>query len=184
MTSMHSAHQKIARESSRKLAEADPRTRDHIVQVVGRARKTLPLKAARVAKLSGHSEQQESKIRNGQRMSEASRAAIAIYLAAEEEAASGEQEGVIDAMVEVTLRTVSMWPKLERLSTEQLRDELATEIAAHETRHNSVCNNLDSAYLHKRTLDKQAMEAAHIRQARSSIRICAIVQVLSRRTER
>jgi hypothetical protein len=181
MTSMQSAQRRVAQQATRKLAEADPRTRDHIVQAVGRARKTLPLKASRTAKLSGHSEQQESKIRNGQRMSEASRAAIAIYLAAEEEAASGEQEGVIDAMVEVTLRTVSLWPKLERLSTEQLRDELATEIAAHETRHNSICNDLDAAYLHGQKLDKPAMEAAHWRQARSSIRICAIVQILARR---
>lgn len=159
----------------------DPRTRDRILSAVGKARKVVPMKASRMAELSGHSEPQESRIRSGQRMHETARAAIAVYVAAEEEAAGREQEGVTDAMVEVVLRTVSLWPKLERLSTEELHEELRREIARHETRHNSVCNDIDAAYLYDGTLDEEAMTTAHSRQAMSSTRIVAINQILANR---
>lgn len=181
MKSIRSVMEEIPQQATRKLAEADPRARDRIVSAVGAARKTLPLKASRVAAQSGHSESQESRIRNGQRMNETARAAIACYLAAEKEATGDEQEGVTDAMVEVVIRTVSMWPKLERLSTDELHNELRREIARFETRANSVCNDIDAQYLENGTLDPDAMATAHTRQAMSSTRIAAINQILSGR---
>lgn len=169
----------------RNLAKTDPRRRDLLLDAVGRQRSAIPMKASRVAAAVGHSEGQESRIRNGQRMSPMGRAAIAVHEAVVAEGCPLERAGEVSAYVEVILRTVAMIPELDKLTTPALHQELRDEIARTETRANSTCNNLEGPYLADgpRALDIHAMLDAHTTQAAASTRIAAILQILAQRSQ-
>ena len=164
------------------LAKTDPRKRDEILVATGQGWSVIGLKASAAAGVFGWSETQESRIRSGQRSSAASYAAEAVYLAAQD-ARHAEAAGYSSAHIEVTLKSIAMWPELEKLTTEELHRELRRTIAAKETRANGECNNLEADYLDDDRVDLAAMRDAHTRQAAASERIVAITQVLTARGE-
>lgn len=170
----------VTHRSTRNLAEQE-RLKDATLVAVGQARGVVPLKASRFAVVVGHSESHESRIRAGQRLSATGRAALAAYEAAEEEGVRLEEAGYCAAYIEVTIRSIAMWPSLEKLTTEELHTELKQEIARVETRANGICNDLDSEYLAGGAADIDAMLDAHTQQATASTRIAAILQVLAQR---
>lgn len=155
-------------------------TTRNIAKAVGEARGSIPLKAGRVADIVGHSATQETRIRQGERMSATGRAAVAIYEAVMVEACPIEAAGQCSAIIEFTLRTIAMWPELERLSKPEWLAELRDEIARRETRANGKCNDLDAAFLAGDAPDLSAMLERHTEQGTASIRIAAILQLLTR----
>lgn len=158
--------------------------RDRVLVAVGNARRSVPLKAGRVAEIMGTSDGHESKIRSGERLSPSGRAALAVYEAALTEACPMEAAGQCSAFIEFTLRSIAMWPELEKLSSEELHAELRKEIVRRETQANSLCNQLEVSYLDTGKLPaklREAMLEAHAQQGTSSIRIEAILQIIGQR---
>lgn len=153
----------------------------NVAVAVGFARQSVPLKAERFAAVVGHSKSHESRIRSGDKLSATGRAAVAIYEAVKIEACPIEAAGYCAAIIEVTLRSIAMWPELEKLTTEELRAELKREVARRETRANGLCNDLDSAFLADEKMELAAMLDAHTQQATASTRIAAILQLLIQR---
>lgn len=171
----------VTHDTTRKVAERFPRQRDAILEAVGQQRTAVGPKAEAVARALDHSRSHESRIRSGDRLSPTGRAALAAYAAAVEEGIPLQRAGYDAALIEVTIRSIAMWPELEKLTTEQLREELRREIVRRETRANGVCNELEAAFLGEDNLDTGAMLEAHTQQATASTRIAAIAQVIAQR---
>lgn len=172
----------VTQGKGRSLAKTDPRTRDRILTAVGRAWSANGLKASAAAKAFGWSESQESRIRSGQRASAASHAAEAVYLAAQD-ARRLEAAGFSSAHIEVLIKVVAMWPELDRLSTEELYQELRDTIRYQETRANGECNNLEADYIYGGHLNASALLHAYTLQAAATERAVAILQLIESRKE-
>lgn len=165
----------------RKLAERAPQTRDRLWQVAGIGYDAIPGKDARKARAVEVADRTWSKREAGERSSPLSRACEAVYCAAEE-ARSLEEAGLVSAFIDATLKSIAMWPALQKLTTPEL---VALKRATYQA-ETEIQGRLDVMQM-KRSLgqrvDVAEERAAWTEQAALSERMMALLDLLAERPD-
>lgn len=116
---MHADTPERTQKATRKGAEVSPKLRDRARLAAGWGWSVVPGKRQNVAKVLGVNPSNVSRRADGQHNSALSRACEAAVLAAQE-GTTLEEAGMVSAFIDATLKAVTMWPALDRLTTPEL----------------------------------------------------------------